>query len=98
MIDIIMELNLPVFVYGLLAISVNWYLKGEMIVADVFTALYVILITIWSSFWYVAIGGGIYTFFVCYFRSEISIYFSKKFNKKRWDKYLKHTNLNKKKE
>ena len=79
MIDILLKLNLPVFVYGILAITINWFLKREMIVADFFTACCVILVTIWSSLWYVAVGGGIYTFLVCYFRNEITFYFNKKF-------------------
>ena len=96
MIDFLLLLNLPVFVYGILAVLINWILKKDIIVADVFTALCVIFITIWSDFWYVAIGGGIYTFIACYFRYQIAFFFTKKINKQRWKKYLNNTNLNKK--
>ena len=88
MIEFLLLLNLPVFVYGLVAIMINWFLKKDMFVADVFTASSVIAITIWTNGYIFAILGGFYTFFACYYRDEISLYIRKKLNKRKWEQYL----------
>lgn len=93
MIDFLLLLNLPVFVYGIVAIMINWILKKDMFVADVFTAISVIAITIWTNGYVFAICGGIYTFLACYYRSEITLYIRKKFNKKKWEQYLNTNHL-----
>ena len=92
MIDYLMEINLCVFVYGLVAIMINWYLKGEIIIADILTALSIIVVTIWHVDFIIPILGGILTFLLCFYRNQITIYLQRKmisvYGKRTWIKYL----------
>ena len=79
MTDFLMLLNLPVFSYGIMAVLLNWYLKKDIIVADVFTAFSIIVFTVWSTGFVIAVCGGIYTFLACYYRNQITLWFKTKF-------------------
>lgn len=78
MIDYLMEINLCVFVYGLVAIIINWYLKKEIIIADILTALSIIVVTIWHVGFIIPIFGSILTFLLCFYRNQITIYLQRK--------------------
>jgi hypothetical protein len=92
MMEFLFKINLCVFVYGFVAISINWYLKKRIITLDILSAFSFIAITMWHPSFILGIGGAILTFLECFYRNEISFYLQRKlisyYNKKRWGKYL----------
>lgn len=92
MMEFLLKINLCVFVYGFIAISINWYLKKRIIAFDLLTAFSIISITMWHPSFIFGVGGAILTFFECFYREQVSIYLQRKviahYNKKRWGKYL----------
>ena len=78
MMEFLLKINLCVFVYGFVAISINWYLRKRIITLDILTAFSFISITMWHPSFILGFGGALLTFLICFYRCQISIYIQRR--------------------